>query len=83
MGKQKKPWKRAERVAEACRSGKILCCFNRQSEEAGAEVVFYLEPGGDPVGRKTAENAIQNGLLVPSNDGLFGSEFSQTWTAAR
>jgi hypothetical protein len=40
-----------------------------------------LEPGGHAVGRKSAENAIKHGLLVPSNDGLFGAEFSQTWTA--
>jgi hypothetical protein len=79
--KPEKPWKRAERIALACKNGKTLCCFNRQSEERGAEVVFYLEPGGYPVGRKTAENAIKHGLLIPSNDGLFGSEFSQTWTA--
>jgi hypothetical protein len=79
--KPEKPWKRAERIASACKNGKTLCCFNRQSEERGAEVVFYLEPGGYPVGRKTAENAIKHGLLIPSNDGLFGSEFSQTWTA--
>lgn len=79
--KQPKPWKRAERVANECKKGKTLCCFFRKSEEADAEVVFYLEPGGNPVGRKTAENAIKHGLLVPSNDGLFDSEFSQTWTA--
>ena len=79
--KPEKPWKRAQAIALRCKNGKKLCCYNRQSEERGAEVVFYLEPGGYPVGRKTAENAIKHGLLVPSNDGLFGSEFSQTWTA--
>ena len=75
--KESKPWKRALRIVEQCKSGKRLCCFNRQSEEAGA-VIFYLEPGGEPVGRKTAENAIEHGLLVSNNDGLFG--FSQTWS---
>jgi hypothetical protein len=80
--KPEKPWKRAERIAMACKKGKTLCCYNRQSEEAGADVVFFLEPGGYPVGRKTAENAIKHGLLVPSNDGLFGPEFSQTYVPA-
>lgn len=80
--KPEKPWKRAERIAMACKKGKTLCCFNRQTEESGTEVIFFLEPGGYPVGRKSAENAIKHGLLVPSNDGLFGAEFSQTWTAA-
>lgn len=79
--KQPKPWKRAERLANQCRGGKTLCCFNQQSEEKGNEVVYFLEPGGAPVGRKTVENALKFGLIVPSNDGLFGSEFSQTWTA--
>ena len=79
--KQLKPWKRAVDLAQKCKSGKRLCCFNQPSEECGNQVVFFLEPGGYPVGRKTAENAIQHGLLVPANDGLFGAEFSQTWSA--
>jgi len=79
--KSEKPWKRAQLIASKCKNGKKLCCFNRQTEEQGTEVVYFLEPGGYPVGRKSAENAIKHGLLVPSNDGLFGSEFSQTWTA--
>lgn len=80
--KQPKPWKRAVDLAAKCKSGKTLCCCNRQSEEAGAEIVFYLEPGGESVGRKTFENALLHGLIIPQNDGLFGAETSQTWRAA-
>lgn len=79
--KAPKPWKRAVSLAEQCKSGKRLCCYNQQSEAEGNQVVFFLEPGGYPVGRKTAENAIHHGLIVPANDGLFGAEFSQTWSA--
>lgn len=39
--KPEKPWKRAERIALACKKGKTLCCFNRQTEESGTEVIFY------------------------------------------
>jgi hypothetical protein len=78
---KKQPWKRAQRIALACKEGQTLCCFFRQSEERGNEVAFFLEPSGSLVSRKSAENAIRHGLVVPSNDGLFGSEFSQTWVA--
>jgi hypothetical protein len=81
LSKVPKPWKRAEYLAEQCRKGKTLCCFNQPSEEKGNEVVYFLEPGGTSVGRKTVENALKHGLIVPQNDGLFGAEFSQTWVA--
>lgn len=80
--KSPKPWKRALRIVEQCKSGKRLCCFNQQTETGGCEIVFFLEPGGHPVGRKSVENALSHGLLVPQNDGLFGPEFSQTYSAA-
>lgn len=80
--KPEKPWKRAVRIVEQCRAGKRLCCFNQPSEETGSEVVYFFEPGGARVGRKSVENAIQHGLLIPQNDGLFGAEFSQTFVPA-
>lgn len=76
-----KPWKRAERIAAQCRSGKTLCRYNRQTETGSVETVYFLEPGGRRVGAKSAQNAIRHGLLIPSGDGLFGAESSQTWTA--
>lgn len=76
-----KPWKRAERIAEQCRSGKTLHCYNRQTETGSTEIVYFLEPGGRQVGAKSALNAIRHGLLIPSGDGLFGAESSQTWIA--
>jgi hypothetical protein len=79
--KHPKPWKRAERIAAQCAAGKKLCRYNRQTETGSTEVVFFLEPGGRQVGTRSAENAIAHGLLTPSNDGLLGPEFSQTWSA--
>ena len=82
QGGAPKVWKRAQRIADRCRSGKHrLCRYNRQTETGQTETVYFLEPGGRKVGRRSAENAIQHGLLIPSADGLFGPEFSQTWSA--
>lgn len=81
MSQKPKPWKNAIKLADKCRAGKKLCCSIRQTEEIGAGVVFHLEPGGEHVGRRTAENAIKHALVIPSNDGLFGPETSQTWVA--
>ncbi len=81
QGGAPKVWKRAQRIADHCRSGKLLCRYNRQLETGLTETVYFLEPGGRQVGRRSAENAIQNGLLIPSSDGLFGPDFSQTWSA--
>lgn len=41
------------------------------------ETSYLLEPSGRRVAPKDAEDAINAGLLVPANDGLFG--ISQTW----
>jgi hypothetical protein len=41
------------------------------------ETSYLLEPSGRRVTPKEAEDAIKAGLLVPANDGLFGT--SQTW----
>lgn len=78
MTKPPKLWKRAERIVEQCRSGKRLCRFNRQTETGDTEIVFFLEPGGKQVGRRSAENAIAVGGLIAAQDGLF-AETSQTW----
>ena len=80
--KKPKPWKRALRIVEQCKSGKRLCCFNQQTETGGSEIVYFFEPGGYPVGRKSVENALEHKLLIPQNDGLFGAEFSQTFVPA-
>lgn len=78
MTKPPKLWKRAERIVEQCRHGKRLCRFNRQTETGDTEIVFFLEPGGKQVGRRSAENAIAVGGLIAAKDGLF-AETSQTW----
>lgn len=83
MSKPEKPWKRSIQVVERCRTWKLkICCFNRQTEQEGSEIVYFTEPGGYSVGRRTVENALKHGLLIPQNDGLFGAEFSQTYIPA-
>lgn len=78
MSKTPKLWKHAERIVEQCRSGKRLCRFNRRTKTGDIEIVFFLEPGGKQVGRRSAENAIAAGGLIAAQDGLF-AETSQTW----
>lgn len=69
---------RIQTIVGACKSGQTLCCTLRRSD-VGDERMYWLEPSLRNVGRKSAEDAIALGLLVPSNDGLF--DFSQTWRA--
>lgn len=71
---------RIQTIVGACRGGQTLCCTLRRSE-VGEERVYWLEPSSRTVGKKSAEQAIEMGLLTPSGDGLF--DFSQTWRAAR
>lgn len=80
--KKEKPWKRAVAIVDRCKRGYRLCCYNQQTETGGSEIVYFFEPSGHPVGRKSVENALKHGLLIPQNDGLFGAEFSQTFVPA-
>ena len=53
-----------------CKSFNVKCTGT-------VETSYLLEPSGRRVTPKGAEDAINDGLLVPANDGLFGT--SQTW----
>lgn len=44
---------------------------------------FDLHPSGRPVPAGAARRAIEQRLIVPSCDGLFGPEWSQSWRAPR
>jgi hypothetical protein len=79
--KKVKLGKRVLSVIEAAEHGEKLCKSIRQSD-VGAEISWSLEPSGKSVGEHTARKIIESGLLVPSADGLFGAETSQTWGAA-
>lgn len=46
-----------------------------------AEAVYFLTPSMCPVLPACALEAIASGELRPLNDGLFGSETSQSWAA--
>lgn len=79
MTKQPKIPVRVQRIVDACRGGQSLCLTIRHSE-VGDQRVYWLEPSGRPAGTKSAERAIEMGLLAPAGDGLF--DLSQTWRAA-
>lgn len=70
---------RIQTLVGACKGGQRLCLTLRHSE-VGEDRLYWLEPSGRSAGTKSAEQAIEMGLLVPSGDGLFGQ--SQTWVAA-
>ena len=75
--------KRVKAIIETMRQhGWVLCKDIRHTEAGVAEINFCLEPGGRRVGPKSAEAAVNSGLLQPNNDGLLGPETSQTWKAA-
>lgn len=59
--------------------GETLCLTIRHSD-VGDERIYWLEPSGKSAGTKSAERAIELGLLTPAHDGLF--DLSQTWRAA-
>jgi hypothetical protein len=42
-------------------------------------VNYCLEPSGVHVSEQQAVNLLESGLFVPSGDGLFSAETSQTW----
>ena len=64
------------RLLEAMRAGEVLTVAVADGGRA-----YRLSPSGRPVRASLAERAIGQGLLVPSCDGLFGPEWSQTWRA--
>jgi hypothetical protein len=55
----------------------LVCKTFHVKKTGNVEITYLLEPSGRRVSPKCAENAIKAGLLVPVNDGLFGT--SQTW----
>lgn len=65
------------------RSGATLVSQVSQSEEAvekGDGHIYFTHPDGRPVGTASAVYCIQNNLVVPAGDDLFGG--SQTYRAA-
>ncbi len=72
--------KRVSVVLNRLRQGNKLCKSLRMKESGVTEVIYYYEPFGRRIGLTTAERVIKDGHVVPSGDGLFGAETSQTWT---
>jgi hypothetical protein len=74
---------RVRRVIDECKDNEQRLCKSFRMKNSGqVEIRYLLEPSGHPVTEKVAEAAIKTGLLVASNDGLFGEASSQTWSAA-
>jgi hypothetical protein len=74
--------KRAQAVIDRLRQGETLCKSIRHKETGETELTFTFEPSGKRAGPKSAERAIECGLLAPGGDGLFDASTSQTWRAA-
>lgn len=79
--KEKRLPVRIQTIVGACKGGQTLCLAIRQSD-VGDERVYWFEPSGRPAGTKSADQAIEMGLLVPTGDGLFAGD-SQTYRAAQ
>lgn len=79
--KQPKVPDRVQRLVNFCKAGRTLCLSIRHSE-VGDEKVYWLEPGGKPVGEWTVKRALEMGLIEPAGDSLFPDMDSQTYRAA-
>lgn len=77
----RKPKRVSKRALSTLNPHKIkdqwLCKSFHVKSTGAVETSYLLEPSGRRVAPKCAEDAIDAGLLVPANDGLFGT--SQTW----
>lgn len=74
--------KRAQVIVDRVRNGETLCKSIRHKETGETELSFTFEPSGKRAGPKSAERAIECGLLAPGGAGLFDASTSQTWRAA-
>ncbi len=88
MPKEKKPKplpKRISRIVERCKSGERLHCQFRPRALGDADGVraYWFEPSGATCGSYSARQAIELGLVVPSDTGLFSASDAQTYVAAQ
>ena len=70
---------RVKSILNAMDAGQRLCKSLRLKGTGETEITFHFEPSGRRVGSKSAQAAIETGLLTPLGDGLFEEELSQTW----
>jgi tellurite resistance protein len=75
--------KRAQLIIDRCKNGQRLCKSHHLKISGNTETRYLLEPSGKRVSPKSAEEAINSGILVAANDGLFDASDSQTWDARR
>jgi hypothetical protein len=77
MSRTKIP-KTVQRVLEQLGAGQKLC---RQRTPESGDIFYFYEPSGKTCGPRTAQKAIELGLVVPNGDALFSDSDSQTWVA--
>ena len=66
-------------ILDLCRQGQRLCKTMFTTCAGHPVTNYYLEPSGVHVSEKQAVYFLESGLFVPSGDGLFSAETSQTW----
>lgn len=71
---------RVRSIIKLCRTGQRLCRSFRVTRQGKAEEDWTLEPAGYTVSKIQAKKAVASGFLVAGGDGLFGDEFSQTYS---
>lgn len=69
--------KRVQRIVDLCAAGQTLCMAVETTHLGTKPETWFLEPSGKVVSAISAREATR--LLVPSRDGLFGADMSQTW----
>lgn len=69
--------KRVQRILDMCAGGQTLCMAVETTHLGTKPETWFLEPSGKVVATISAREATR--LPVPSRDGLFGADMSQTW----
>ncbi|MFG1454558.1 hypothetical protein V5F44_20250 [Xanthobacter sp. V2C-8] len=79
MTQERKIPKRVQRILDACQGGASLCKQTAMTHLGTTQERWFLHPSNREVSIISAREAAA--LLIPSCDGLFGAESSQTWRA--
>lgn len=82
MPKEKPVPAKIKRLVHGMSSGQILCMGLIKNDEAGENKTYWLERSGKRVTPWTVQRALELGLIIPSNDGLFTETDSQTYRLA-
>lgn len=78
IGAEKLP-KRIARIVDRCTAGERVVKTISRAQGDFTEPVYHYEPSGASIGQISARRAIDMGAIAPLDDGLFGSETSQSY----